>query len=700
MPKSSNKTPVWSGYADIMIARLCRHHGVPTTRFAGTAEAEDEDEPSELDELFARFEPSQEGESFDAFAKKPSRHVPARQLLTALRLAITFGSMEIEQQSLQCGALTVVRDVPVEELATLKETVKACSPRSEWQIIAPETVDGGLVKSAQDRFDRAISDSLDRIDPVLILQTDGIRLPRSLGCLTPPTLRFAEFGKDILAAFLQAGHLSDQISDRKVLLASLPENAVLAKLSTTEVCAALRAPTLDAALFNLRTLTNGEQYTTGPRLDDMTGDSPSLEAARRIVNDLLAWKAGRAGWHEINRSLLLYGPPGTGKTWLARAMGNSAGVATISSSFAEWQAAGHLGDMLREMRASFSEARRRAPCLLIIDEIDAVGSRNDQDRHATQYRMQVINGFLGELDAISREEGVMVVGTCNHPERMDPAVMRAGRMDIKIKVPLPNAGAILAILRHHLREDIADHELRALAPRAVGRSAAELDAAIRAARSNARHSRKMLDLAMLLETLNIGPDHDISEILWRVAVHESGHAIVGAALRLGNIDNIQISGNGGSIMREGMAHQGLLADFEAEITYAMAGRAAEHLVLGLVSAGAGGPPESDLAKATRKAIDIETTFGLGFNGPVWRESTDLEHLKTPAIMDRVRHRLEKSEKRAVSILKANRVVLEALARELVSKRSMRPNEIAPFLSQVKARETGNNSSMEHDELAT
>ncbi|MET4130648.1 hypothetical protein ACSSV6_004005, partial [Roseovarius sp. MBR-38] len=179
-----------------------------------------------------------------------------------------------------------------------------------------------------------------------------------------------------------------------------------------------------------------------PRLEDMAGDSPALLAARRMVADLLLWKAGQVAWSDLSRSTLFYGPPGTGKTWLARAMGASAGIACVTGSFAEWQAAGHLGDMLREMRKTFAEARSRAPCILFIDEIDAVGSRASRDPHNSNYRTQVINGFLGEMNAIALQEGVIVVGACNFIDRIDPAVLRAGRFDLKIKVPLPDAAGL------------------------------------------------------------------------------------------------------------------------------------------------------------------------------------------------------------------------------------------------------------------
>ena len=128
-------------------------------------------------------------------------------------------------------------------------------------------------------------------------------------------------------------------------------------------------------------------------------------------------------------------PPGTGKSWLARAIGNSADFTVVTATFGQWQAEGHLGDMLKAMRQCFHNARAAMPTVLIIDEIDSVGSREDRDPRNRSYRTQVINAFLAELDAISREKGLIVIGTCNHRELIDPAVMRAGRFDLKIELP-------------------------------------------------------------------------------------------------------------------------------------------------------------------------------------------------------------------------------------------------------------------------
>ncbi|WYK06537.1 AAA family ATPase [Cereibacter sphaeroides f. sp. denitrificans] len=464
--------------------------------------------------------------------------------------------------------------------------------------------------------------------------------------------------------------------------AALPGDRALAGLSVLALSAALRAPAAWDAARSLAELLL--PVVDGPRLEDMAGDGEALKAARRLVADLALWQEKKLSWNELCRSLLLYGPPGTGKTWLARAMGTSANVGFVAASFAQWQAAGHLGDMLAAMRKSFAEARRQAPSILFIEEIDAVGSRLDSDRHASNYRHQVIAGFLEAMDSLSREEGVIVVGACNYPERIDPAVLRAGRFDLKVEVPLPDETILLGILLRHLRGTFPETELRALAQDAIGCSAAEVDAAIRQAGALAREEDRPLMLADV-RALLVKPDAGSDSHRWRCAVHECGHAIVGAALDLGTIERIMLTREGGHIMRRPFDRAGVLADYEAELTYAMAGRAAERLVLGEVSGGAGGPPESDLAQATRIALSLDTLLGLGAHGPVWSNAAPETILRDTEARARVRARIEAAEASADAILGERMDLLQEMARALNDERLLRGSSLAQWLAQVPAQ---------------
>ncbi len=686
--KASHQTPRhpdWLPLAHDLIERLRLHHAGRDHLISDTPKEATtlEDVDKSLAELFEAFQDDR-AEKAQHIAE-PWAPIPLRKVLTAVRLAAAFGTEEALRAAKRSGAMTFLTDIPVEDLNLVSEVIRHCFPNGGWALTAPGVSDGAVSKSAEAKFLRNLDEIMDAITPVIALLPVGLRLPVHLQHADIPAFRLPPISADILIAHLQAGQLSELLADEPALRRALPDDALLARLDTSQVLAALRAPDLHTVVKRLLAITR-PATADGPRLEEMTGSGPALTAARRLVDDLLAWKSGQIGWQELSRSALFFGPPGTGKTWLARAMGNSAGIACVTGSFAEWQSAGHLGDMLREMRKTFAEARRLAPCILFIDEIDAVGSRADNDRQGSNYRTQVINGFLGEVNNIALQEGVILIGACNHPERMDPAMLRAGRFDLKVEVPLPDAGTILGLLRQQLREDIGDAELKALSHRAVGRSPADIDAAIRAARSDARHRRKRLTAAMLCDHLNIGSDAENMDRLWRMALHEAGHAVAGAALHLGQITRMMISDEGGQITRLPRQTESLLSDIEDEITYSLAGRAAERLILGDISAGAGGPAQSDLAKATEWALDIEAVYGLGCKGPVWHGQDKQALLRDPVIEARIRQRIERADRRAGEILVEHRTVLEALAGDLMRKRSLDSDGIYRHLCGIPSVE--------------
>ena len=189
-----------------------------------------------------------------------------------------------------------------------------------------------------------------------------------------------------------------------------------------------------------------------PPLEALAGYGAAREEGLAIAADLRAYRAGTIGWSSVARGMVLAGPPGTGKSLFARALARSAGVPLVIGSIAAWQAnrTGHLGDMLAAMRASFEEARRLAPCVLFIDELDSIGDRTRFDERHRDYSVQVVNALLEQLDGAAAREGVVVCGATNDPGRIDPAVLRPGRMEQVVWIGLPELDDLITMLRTHL----------------------------------------------------------------------------------------------------------------------------------------------------------------------------------------------------------------------------------------------------------
>ncbi|SED45863.1 Peptidase family M41 [Rhodobacter sp. 24-YEA-8] len=632
--------------------------------------------------------------------------IPMRDLFCTLRLAATFGTQEAFDAMLAPGSLTVLHGLAPAEIDVLLRVLPAGLLPPRWRLeedmlslppvtnvlatVAARTSEiSGDQPQVRRRQMQYIDEAIDAGLPILILLIDGIHLPPTLTAEIECDRPLAPISREILIAGLHHSHGAQQRFSPATLPGLLPESHDLARLSWTTLRLALREPDAYAVARRLAERTAAlrpnapQREPAAPDLDAITGDSPALRAAQRLASDINLWQAGEIDWGELSHSLLLYGPPGTGKSWLARAMGNTAGVRIIEANFAQWQSAGHLGDMLREMRQAFSRARRAAPCLLLIDEIDAVGSRNNGDLHGISYRTQVINAFLSELDGLSRNPGVIVIGTCNDPGRIDQAVLRPGRFDLKISMPLPDMAAITGMLRQHLASDAGRIDIAALARRIVGTSAAAIDAAIRAARSDARAAGQSLDAGQILGHLGIAPaDPAQAASDARTAVHECGHAIVAAALLRGVPQRLVILADGGETHRLSAKTNHLLCDLLDEIACSMAGRAAEHLLIGTISVGAGGDPASDLAIATRIALMIDTRFGLGGEGAVWTDAPAHILLADPLRRARVAQRLAEGQGRALQILTAHRELLTQMARALQEARELNGAALRHWLDQI------------------
>lgn len=233
-------------------------------------------------------------------------------------------------------------------------------------------------------------------------------------------------------------------------------------------------------------------------LDDCPGMGKATLWAQELVQDIADYKSGIVSWEDVDRGILLYGPPGCGKTRFAEAVANSAGMFFLSTSSANWLSKndGHLGTYTKAMKGDFVTARLRRPTLMFIDEIDAVGARGSKD-HNSAWTTGTVTALLEELDGSGSRDGVVVIGATNKKDSVDPALLRSGRLDRCVEIEKPNAEALEAIFRVHLRGVLEDTDFGSVTAQAAGGTGADVERWCREARRIARRARREIVVADL-----------------------------------------------------------------------------------------------------------------------------------------------------------------------------------------------------------
>nr|WP_314258441.1 AAA family ATPase [uncultured Devosia sp.] len=437
-----------------------------------------------------------------------------------------------------------------------------------------------------------------------------------------------------------------------------------------------------------------------PLVKDLSGMGQAKIWAEELVEDVDAWRRGEIKFNEIgSAAAVIAGPPGTGKTALMRSIAKSTGLPLITTSVGDWfsSSPGYLDSVIKKIDETFATARAIAPSIIFLDELDAVPSREGLSSRNADWWTPVITHLLTTLDgAVSgQNEELVLVAATNHASRLDPALVRPGRFSKIIEVEPPDAQGMAGILRQHLSRDLEGEDLLGVARLANRATGAQAVAWVRSARRAARLAKRPMELSDLADVI-APPDVRPVHLLWRTAVHESGHAIAARILGVGEVAEISIVGSdgiGGYTRLDPLGPMTTRGDVENGVVQTLAGRAAEEVVFGEASTGAGGAPHSDLGKATRMIGLLHLGTGLGTDliyrgGP---EEVPLVLAASPKLSAAVEADLKALYARAVAIVNRERQALERIATDLMERRHIDGRRFAELfgIGKINANGGGN-----------
>ncbi len=451
-----------------------------------------------------------------------------------------------------------------------------------------------------------------------------------------------------------------------------------------------------------------EEKATGVTFADVAGQDEAKDALMEVVDFLHEPEKYTAIGAKLPKGVLLVGPPGTGKTLLAKAVAGEAKVPFFSISGSEFVEM-FVGMGAAKVRDLFKQANEKAPCIVFIDEIDAIGKKRDTGGlGGNDEREQTLNQLLAEMDGFDSSRGVVLLAATNRPETLDPALLRPGRFDRRVPVELPDLQGRIAILKVHARDVHidADVDFSAIARATAGASGAELaniinEGALRAVRQG-RRTVTQADLEESVETVLAGAQRKSAVISPEekkiVAYHETGHALV-AALQSHSAPVTKItivprtSGALGYTMQVDSGEHNLMSRAELcnKIATLTGGRAAEELVFGADNMTTGA--SNDIEQATKLARAMITRYGMtGEFDMVALETVQNQYLggdaalacsgDTAARVDAlVVDTVKAAHQKAAELLRANEDKLHRLAAYLLEKETITGQEFMDLLAR-------------------
>ena len=445
--------------------------------------------------------------------------------------------------------------------------------------------------------------------------------------------------------------------------------------------------------------------SNGIKFTDVAGEDEAKENLTEIVEYLHDPEKYKEIGASMPKGILLVGPPGTGKTMLAKAVAGEANVPFFSMSGSEFVEM-FVGMGASKVRDLFKQAKEKAPCIVFIDEIDAIGKKRDGQIGGNDEREQTLNQLLTEMDGFEGNNGVIILAATNRPESLDPALLRPGRFDRRVPVELPDLKGREEILKVHARKiKVADNvDFNKIARMASGASGAELanivnEAALRAVRDGRKFATQA-DLEESIEVVIAGYQKKNAILTDKekriVAYHEIGHALVAAKqTNSAPVQKITIvprtSGALGYTMQveeEGNHYLMSKEEMENKIATLTGGRAAEEIVFGSVTTGA----SNDIEQATKLARGMITRYGMSkdfdmvametvTNQYLGGDSSLTCSMETQTAIDReVVELVKRQHEKAGQILLENRAKLDELSQYLYEKETITGEEFMKILN--------------------
>lgn len=635
------------------------------------------------------------GAGNDPWAEDLHGHVPTRLeeppmkwLLSAVRFAGLCEKDDHVARFLAPGNITVLtiprqdeREIFWRTAPDLKQAFAAInhSGGGDWSclqsvVYGSESTGSRSEERAGAQFRESITTAIARGVPILAMVSHPRDMPEVAQALCDLTFTLPPLSRAMVLELLRVTHSATGQLAEDAVLAQLPGDDALGAMPLAVVRNAFSFGTTLRVAQRLAKIARGLNVKSGVTLDDMALPGSIRNDLDQIVADLSAWRSGTLDWRDVSASIFVHGPPGNGKTMVAACLAGSAGIPVVATSYADCQRHGHQGDYLKAMNEKVEEAIARAPCVFVVDEMDAYQVRNRSSRNS-DYNIGVVNGLLEQLSRLNETPGVIVVGAANHPAMIEPAILRPGRFDRHYAIGSPDLSGIERILCGSLGSKIGDCDIAVAAKRLQGCSGATVAAVIRDAKAVARREGSQVNTAILTTAIERAAPMKPEADRHRIAIHEAGHVVVTWRLTGKLPITVRLTPEGGEVRSDPVSYE-TVQTARDRIAGLLAGRAAEQIIIGSISSGAA----DDLVQATEVAFMMHHSWALGGDSLIALPRQVLERCVPGAAMsDEIDDFLRCEAERAEQMVSQYRAKIMSLADILIRRTELTRADLAVAL---------------------